>query len=230
MNPEELAVLITQQTGKKVSGWAPCHLLNDELVALSAVGPNADEWYFGDFVIHSTESYLPSAIARNIGALVGDVDTLAVSNNLGQPIVNSSIHRGVLWNKIADWNFLSGHFYGYKFTRQREYVVQSKTMQTAVGWSNVGTVYTHSSGTLELAASGAWAVSSQLRITITVTGMTSGQLTIEFDSGTVGTITSNGTYTYTFNTGALDSALYLTPTGIFDGSIDTDTLIIEKYT
>lgn len=136
----------------------------------------------------------------------------------------------MLWNKIADWNFLSGHFYGYKFTRQREYVVQSKTMQTAVGWSNVGTVYTHSSGTLELAASGAWAVSSQLRITITVTGMTSGQLTLEFDSGTVGTITSNGTYTYTFNTGALDSALYLTPTGIFDGSIDTDTLIIEKYT
>lgn len=43
MNPEELAVLITQQTGKKVSGWVPCHMLNDELVALSVVAPNADE-------------------------------------------------------------------------------------------------------------------------------------------------------------------------------------------
>lgn len=226
--PDQIALLIEQETGHPVGSWQLSYLLNDEIAVMAGVSATGNEWYYGDFVIVSRDEFLASLLIQNEGSIAGDLDTLTINQIGGLSMTNGAIFKQVMWNQVASWDAIKGHFYGWKFSRARGYVVQSKTLSSAVGWTNVGTVYTHSSGVLPIAISGAWAASSELRISITVTGITAGTLTLEFDSGVVGTITENGTYTFTYTTNGLDSALYLTPTGSFTGSFDNANLIIEK--
>lgn len=224
--PDQIKLLVENETGYQIESWELAHLLMDDLNAFSQ--PVLASFYYGTFVIQSLDHNVTFV---TIGVNRSDLnqDTLVIESGGAEPnAANSSKYDNVMWSYIS---FISGanmHFYGWKFNRARGYVEQSKTITPALGWTNVGTVYTHSSGVLALSASGAWAASSDLQITITVSGMTAGTLTLEFDSGVVGTITENGTYTFTCSTNGLDSALYLTPTGTFNGSVDTDNLIIQK--
>lgn len=224
--PDQIKLLVENETGYQIESWELAHLLMDDLNAFSQ--PVINAWYYGTFVVQSLDL---NGTFVTIGVNRSDLnkETFVIeSGGAGPNAANSSKYDNVMWSYIS---FISGanmHFYGWKFNRARGYLAQSKTITPAIGWTNVGTVYTHSSGVLPLSASGSWAASSDLRITITVTGVTDGTLTLEFDSGVVGTITENGTYTFAYTTNGLDSALYLTPTASFNGSVDTSNLIIEK--
>jgi hypothetical protein len=224
--PDQIKLLVENETGYQIESWELAHLLMDDLNAFSQ--PVINAWYYGTFVIQSLD---PNGTFVTIGVnlLGGAQDTFVIQTGGNGPnVADSAKHDNVMWSYITEIFGASMHFYGWKFNRARGYVAQSKSITPALGWMNVGTVYTHTSGVLELSASGAWAASSDLRITITVSGMTAGTLTLEFYSGVVGTITENGTYTFSYTTDGLDSALYMTPTGTFNGSVDTDNLIIKK--
>jgi len=225
--PDQIKLLVENETGYQIESWELAHLLMDDLLAVPPQ-PEVNAWYYGTFVVQSLDAN-GTFVTIGLNRSTPDQETFVIQTGGNGPnVADSAKHDNVMWSYISELFGVNMHFYGWKFNRARGYVEQSKTITPALGWTNVGTVYTHSSGVLALSASGAWAASSDLQITITVSGMTAGTLTLEFDSGVVGTITENGTYTFTCSTNGLDSALYLTPTGTFNGSVDTDNLIIQK--
>jgi len=225
--PDQIKLLVENETGYQIESWELAHLLMDDLLAVPPQ-PEVNAWYYGTFVVQSLDAN-GTFVTIGLNRSTPDQETFVIQTGGNGPnVADSAKHDNVMWSYITEIFGASMHFYGWKFNRARGYVAQSKSITPALGWMNVGTVYTHTSGVLELSASGAWAASSDLRITITVSGMTAGTLTLEFDSGVVGTITENGTYTFSYTTDGLDSALYMTPTGTFNGSVDTDNLIIKK--
>ena len=225
--PDQIKLLVENETGYQIESWELAHLLMDDLLAVPPQ-PEVNAWYYGTFVVQSLDAN-GTFVTIGLNRSTPDQETFVIQTGGNGPnVADSAKHDNVMWSYITEIFGASMHFYGWKFNRARGYLAQSKTITPAIGWTNVVTVYTHSSGVLTLSESGSWAASSDLRITITVTGVTDGTLTLEFDSGVVGTITENGTYTFAYTTNGLDSALYLTPTASFNGSVDTSNLIIEK--
>lgn len=229
--PVEVASIVSTELGVTIDpDFEPVLLFDTNIKALEGQPPVENYWYFGDFVISGYDQFLSSAYIQNTETLAGDVDTLNI-NAPGGNTSNKNVFHKVVWNQVASWQNITGHFYGYKLNRARGWVAQTPNYSLSTGWSLASGVYTHSSGTNELGISGAWLLGSpSLRMTIIFTGVTSGSLSVELDSsGPIGTITANGTYTFSFTPDALDSAINLIPTSNFNGSFSASSLIIEKY-
>ena len=229
--PVEVASIVSTELGVTIDpDFEPVLLFSTDISDLAGQPPVENYWYFGDFVIAGYDQFLSRASIQNTVTLAGDVDTLNI-NASGGLSTNKNVFRGVLWNQVASWENISGHFYGYKLNRASGWVAQTPNYSLSLGWSLASGVYTHSSGTNELGISGAWLLGSpSLRMTITFTGITAGSLSVELDSsGPIGTITANGTYTFSFTPDALDSAINLIPTSSFNGSFSASSVIIEKY-
>lgn len=209
----------------------PVLLFNTDISALEGQPPLDNYWYFGDFVVCGYDEFLSNVLVQNTTTLLGDVNTLYL-NGVGGTTSKQSVYRGVLWNQVASWQGISGYFYGYKLNRARRWVAQTPNYSLSSGWSVADGIYSHSSGTTELAINGAWISGNPtLRLRITFTGITSGSLNVELDnSGLISTIDANGTYQFSFYPDGLDSALYFIPTTDFNGYFDSATLTIEKYT
>ena len=229
--PDQIAILIEQENGHPVGSWELAHLLNDELAALSGQALDQSLWYYGDFVIVSRDEFLSSVLVQNVGSIVGDSDTLTINQIGGLSTANGAIFKQIMWNQVAAWDAVNGHFYGWKFNRARGYVTQSFTLTDGAGWSLSSGVYTHVSGTTEQIYLGAWTLNSLIRVTVTFTGITQGSVSLQMDtSGNFGTITEDGTYTFEVQTNGTDGALFFVPTNDFNGSYAESSVIIQKYT
>lgn len=226
----EVIPLIQRENGATIASWEVCYLLNNELAAMAGAPLDRGVFYYGDVVIQGIDPFLGFVSFQNSAALAGDVNTL-YTNNISGSTTPQNIFRNVLWNQVANWSDVHGHFYGYKLNRARGWVAQTPNYSLSTGWSLASGVYTHSSGTNELGISGAWLLGSpSLRMTITFTGITAGSLSVELDSsGPIGTIDADGTRTFSFTPDALDSAINLIPTSNFNGSFAESSVIIEKY-
>ena len=144
---------------------------------------------------------------------------------------NGNIFNNVLIDSVPTIDSCTITFYGYRFNRETRYVEQVANLTPGAGWTNAGTSYTHVSGTQEQIYLGAWTVSSTLRVTITFTGITTGNVRLQMDSsGTFATITANGTYTFEVTTNGSDGALFIVPSNTFDGTYDNATFKVEKLT
>jgi hypothetical protein len=230
-HPVEVARIVSAELGVTIDpDFEPVLLFSNNISDLEWQPPVKNYWYFGDFVIAGYDQFLSSASIYNLGTPEGDLETLSI-NAPGGLNTNKNVFRGVLWNLVGSWQNITGYFYGYKLNRARGWVAQTPNYSLSTGWSLASGVYTHSSGTNELGISGAWLLGSpSLRMTITFTGITAGSLSVELDSsGPIGTITANGTYTFSFTPDALDSAINLIPTSNFNGSFAESSVIIEKY-
>ena len=225
----EVIPIIQRENGITIESWEVCYLLNDELAAMAGAQLDRGVLYYGDLVIHGIDLFIGLLSLQNAGSLAGNVDTVYV--NSSGATTPQNIFRNVLWNSVANWSDVHGHFYGYKLNRARGWVAQTPNYSLSTGWSLASGVYTHSSGTNELGISGAWLLGSpSLRMTITFTGITAGSLSVELDSsGPIGTIDADGTRTFSFTPDALDSAINLIPTSNFNGSFAESSVIIEKY-
>jgi len=187
-------------------------------------------FYYGDLVIHGMEPFMGFVSVQNEGSLAGDKDTLYTNNSSGST-TPQNIFRNVLWNQVANWSDVHGHFYGIKLNRAQGWVEQVASLTPGAGWTNAGTTYTHVSGTTEQIYLGAWTVSSTLRVTITFTAITTGSVALQMDnSGTFATITANGTYTFEVTTNGSDGALFIVPSNTFNGTYDNATFKVEKLT
>lgn len=230
--PVEVARIVGAELGVTIDpDFEPVLLFSTDISDLEWQPPVENYWYFGDFVIAGYDQFLSSASIQNTGMLAGDLDTLSI-NAPGDLKTNKNVFRGVLWNQVGSWQNITGYFYGYKLNRARGWVAQTPNYSLSSGWSVASGIYSHSSGTTELAISGAWLSGNPtLRLKITFNGITSGSLNIELDnSGLISTIDANGTYQFSFSPDGLDSALYFIPTNDFNGSFDSAILTIEKYT
>ena len=230
--PVEVASIVSTELGVTIDpDFEPVLLFSTDISDLAGHPPFENYWYFGDFVIAGYDQFLSSASIQNTGMLAGDLDTLSI-NAPGDLKTNKNVFRGVLWNQVGSWQNITGYFYGYKLNRARGWVAQTPNYSLSSGWSVASGIYSHSSGTTELAISGAWLSGNPtLRLKITFNGITSGSLNIELDnSGLISTIDANGTYQFSFSPDGLDSALYFIPTNDFNGSFDSAILTIEKYT
>lgn len=226
----EVIPIIQRENGATIESWEVCYLLNDELAAMAGAPLDRGVFYYGDVVLQGMKPFMGFVSLQNAGTLSGDNDTLYTNNSI-ESITPKNIFRNVLWNSVANWSDVHGHFYGIKFNRARGWVAQTPNYSLSTGWSLASGVYTHSSGTNELGISGAWLLGSpSLRMTITFTGITAGSLSVELDSsGPIGTIDADGTRTFSFTPDALDSAINLIPTSNFNGSFAESSVIIEKY-
>lgn len=226
----EVIPIIQRENGATIESWEVCYLLNDELAAMAGAPLDRGVFYYGDVIIHSLNEFVARTLFQNGGAINGNTDTMQIDAALGQT-APSNIFKNVLFNSIAQWDDIHGHFYGIKLNRARGWVAQTPNYSLSTGWSLASGVYTHSSGTNELGISGAWLLGSpSLRMTITFTGITAGSLSVELDSsGPIGTIDADGTRTFSFTPDALDSAINLIPTSNFNGSFAESSVIIEKY-
>ena len=224
----EVIPIIQRENGITIESWEVCYLLNDELAALAVAPLDRGVFYYGDVVIQGIDPFLGFVSFQNSAALAGDVNTL-YTNNLSGSTTPQNIFRNVLWNQVANWSDVHGHFYGIKFNRARGWVEQVANLTPGAGWTNAGTSYTHVSGTTEQIYLGAWTVSSTLRVTITFSGITTGNVRLQMDnSGTFATITANGTYTFEVTTNGSDGALFIVPSNTFNGTYDNATFIVEK--
>lgn len=202
---------------------------NDFYALVSVANPASV--YYGDIVV---QSYLPFATSVTLQLTKSGLNktTLEIQAILEQNPKGSVIHN-VMWDSVQDLQTCNIHFYGWKFTRARGYVVQSYTLTPGAGWTESGGDYTHTvgSGTTEQIYLGAWALNSLIRVTVTFTGITQGSLSLEMDtSGTFGTISEDGTYTFVVQTTGTDGALFFVPTTDFDGTYNENSVIIEKET
>ena len=227
--PVEVARIVGAELGVTIDpDFEPVLLFSNNISDLEGQPPLKNYWYFGDFVIAGYDQFLSSASIQNTGTLAGYVDTLNI-NAPGGLSTNKNVFRGVLWNQVASWQNITGHFYGYKLNRARGWVEQVANLTPGAGWTNAGTSYTHVSGTTEQIYLGAWTVSSTLRVTITFSGITTGNVRLQMDnSGTFATITANGTYTFEVTTNGSDGALFIVPSNTFNGTYDNATFIVEK--
>ena len=224
----EVIPIIQRENGITIESWEVCYLLNDELAALAGAPLDRGVFYYGDVVLQGMEPFKGFVSLQNAGTLSGDNDTLYTNNSI-ESITPKNIFRNVLWNSVANWLDVHGHFYGIKFNRARGWVEQVANLTPGAGWTNAGTSYTHVSGTTEQIYLGAWTVSSTLRVTITFTGITTGSVALQMDnSGTFATITANGTYTFEVTTNGSDGALFIVPSNTFNGTYDNATFIVEK--
>lgn len=224
----EVIPIIQRENGITIESWEVCYLLNDELAALAGAPLDRGVFYYGDVVIQGIDPFLGFVSFQNSAALAGDVNTL-YTNNLSGSTTPQNIFRNVPWNQVANWSDVHGHFYGIKFNRARGWVEQVANLTPGAGWTNAGTSYTHVSGTTEQIYLGAWTVSSTLRVTITFSGITTGNVRLQMDnSGTFATITANGTYTFEVTTNGSDGALFIVPSNTFNGTYDNATFIVEK--
>lgn len=224
----EVIPIIQRENGATIESWEVCYLLNDELAAMAGAPLDRGVFYYGDVVLQGMEPFIGFVSLQNAGTLSGDNDTLYTNNSIGS-ITPKNIFRNVLWNSVANWSDVHGHFYGIKFNRARGWVEQVANLTPGAGWTNAGTSYTHVSGTTEQIYLGAWTVSSTLRVTITFTGITTGSVALQMDnSGTFATITANGTYTFEVTTNGSDGALFIVPSNTFNGTYDNATFIVEK--
>ena len=192
-------------------------------------GVNEGIVYYGDIVV---QSYLPFATSATLQLIKSGLNktTLEIPATLEQNPTGSVIPN-VMWDIVQDWQSCNIHFYGWKFTRALGYVVQSYTLTPGAGWKENSGSYTHDSGTTEQIYLGAWALNSKIRVTVTFTGITQGSLSLEMDaSGTFGTISEDGTYTFEVQTTNADGALFFVPTSDFDGTYNENSVIIEKET
>lgn len=224
----EVIPIIQRENGITIESWEVCYLLNDELAALAGAPLDRGVFYYGDVVIQGIDPFLGFVSFQNSAALAGDVNTL-YTNNISGSTTPQNIFRNVLWNQVANWSDVHGHFYGIKFNRARGWVEQVANLTPGAGWTNAGTSYTHVSGTTEQIYLGAWTVSSTLRVTITFSGITTGNVRLQMDnSGTFATITANGTYTFEVTINGSDGALFIVPSNTFNGTYDNATFIVEK--
>lgn len=224
----EVIPLIQRENGITIESWEVCYLLNDELAAMASAPLDRGVFYYGDVVIQGIDTFFGFVSFQNSAALAGDVNTL-YTNNISGSTTPQNIFRNVLWNQVANWSDVHGHFYGIKFNRARGWVEQVANLTPGAGWTNAGTSYTHVSGTTEQIYLGAWTVSSTLRVTITFSGITTGNVRLQMDnSGTFATITANGTYTFEVTTNGSDGALFIVPSNTFNGTYDNATFIVEK--
>ena len=226
----EVIPIIQRENGATIESWEVCYLLNDELAALAGAPLDRGVFYYGDVVLQGMEPLMGFVSLKNAGTLSGDNDTLYTNNNSGST-TPQNIFRNVLWNQVTNWSDVLGHFYGIKFNRARGWVEQVANLTPGAGWTNAGTSYKHVSGTTEQIYLGAWTVSSTLRVTITFSGITTGNVRLQMDnSGTFATITANGTYTFEVTTNGSDGALFIVPSNTFNGTYDNATFKVEKLT
>lgn len=224
----EVIPIIQRENGATIESWEVCYLLNDELAAMAGAPLDRGVFYYGDVVLQGMEPFKGFVSLQNAGTLSGDNDTL-YTNNISGSTTPQNIFRNVLWNQVANWSDVHGHFYGIKFNRARGWVEQVANLTPGAGWTNAGTSYKHVSGTTEQIYLGAWTVSSTLRVTITFSGITTGNVRLQMDnSGTFATITANGTYTFEVTTNGSDGALFIVPSNTFNGTYDNATFIVEK--
>ena len=232
--PAEIAKLIEAENNIRNSGWELCHLNNADINEQIYDRPQSEVgvFYYGDVVIEGVKKSSCLLVLLNECAVSGDFITLNIDGSSGLlPVGN--ISKCILWSTHAGLSDISCHFYGWKFFRSRGYSVQEFTLLDNDGWTLSDGVWSHTpgSGTLEQDYIGTWAVNSKLRITLTLTGITQGTLTVAMDStGTLGVISSNGTYTYQVQTSPSDGILFLIPSNNFNGSYRADSVIIEKET
>ena len=224
----EVIPIIQRENGATIESLEVCYLLNDELAAMAGAPLDRGVFYYGDVVLQGMEPFKGFVSLQNAGTLSGDNDTL-YTNNISGSTTPQNIFRNVLWNQVANWSDVHGHFYGIKFNRARGWVEQVANLTPGAGWTNAGTSYKHVSGTTEQIYLGAWTVSSTLRVTITFSGITTGNVRLQMDnSGTFATITANGTYTFEVTTNGSDGALFIVPSNTFNGTYDNATFIVEK--
>ena len=226
---EDARLILQAQTGRSFPTAELVTLHTDDLVDM--IGVYREEYaYFGDLVV---QSYLPfgsSVILQNVKATSANKDTFTIASGTGVD-PKGSINKNVIFDSVGSFDFTEANFYGWKFTLAQDFVGQSYTLTDGANWNLTGGLWTHTPGaTTEQIYLGAWTVSSLLRVTITVQGRTAGSLQMEMDSsGNFGSaIQTDGTYTFTVNTTALDGALFLVPSSDFDGAYDPDSVIIEK--
>lgn len=226
INEGEARALCQRETGNVFKRGELVHYSHDQL--LSVKGTFDDSFIiYGTLVVNSFDpvnGWIETQCSGITTLLISPITSLS-------PTQNSNIFNNLLIDSIATIDSCRVTFYGYRFEREQGYVEQVANLTPGAGWTNTGTTYTHVSGTTEQIYLGAWTVSSTLRVTITFTGITAGNVRLQMDSsGTFGTITSDGTYTFIVETTGMDGALFITPSNTFNGTYDNATFKVEKLT
>lgn len=228
---QDALALVQNETNMSFPTNEIVYLTNEALTEFKNTGNiNPVSVYFGTLVIQSFDVNNSVVDFQNLTNKLGAEQSLYIFPNVGlSPVKN--VFNNVLFDYIQEYSGFSCHFYGWRFTRGLGWVEQSPTVTPGAGWSLADGVYTHTSGTTEQIYLGPWTVSSKIRVTVTFTGITAGSLDLQMDvSGVFGTISADGTYSFEVETDSSDGALFFVPTNDFDGSYDTTTLKIEKYT
>ena len=228
--PDQIKLLVENETGYQIESWELAHLLMDDLLAVPPQ-PEVNAWYYGTFVVQSLDAN-GTFVTIGLNRSTQDQETFVIQTGGNGPnVADSAKHDNVMWSYITEIFGASMHFYGWKFNRASGYVKQSFTLTDGAGWSLASGVYTHVSGTTEQIYLGAWTLNSLIRVTVTFTGITQGSVSLQMDtSGNFGTITEDGTYTFDVQTNGTDGALFFVPTNDFNGSYAESSVIIKKYT
>jgi hypothetical protein len=226
LNEGEARALCQRETGRVFKRGELVHYSHEQL--LDVKGEFDDSFMiYGTLVVNSFDLINGWIEFQYRGITTFKMAPLA---NLS-PTQNSNIFNYLMIDSIPTLDQCKCTFYGYRFERERGYVDQEKNLTPGAGWTNAGTSYTHVSGTTEQIYLGAWTVSSKLRVTITFTGITAGNVRLQMDnSGTFATITSDGTYVVEVTTNGSDGALFIVPSNTFNGTYDNATFKVEKLT
>lgn len=224
INEAEARRLVETETGISFQRGALVHYCHDELVAAGSIIGQ----YFVLFGTLCINGYDPTNCFIEFQGANKTTLSIAPALNLS-PVNNGNLHHNIIVDAISTLSDCHTTFWGYLFERQKRWIAQSPIITPGAGWTNAGTSYTHVSGTTEQIYLGAWTVSSTLRVTITFSGITTGNVRLQMDnSGTFATITANGTYTFEVTTNGSDGALFIVPSNTFNGTYDNATFIVEK--